>query len=89
MNEPNPKEARTRLTDSQYARCLKIAIEYLKHNDSIRNREIREVAGIGYDQAIHFFSRATEEKHLLRQGASSATHYVLVPRKGAPADYVV
>ena len=58
------------------------AIGYLKTNSSIRNRDIREVAGIGYDQAIHFFNRAIAEKRLTREGSGSGTRYVLPKGKG-------
>lgn len=65
-----------RLSEEAYARCLQIAIGYVAEFGSIRNREIREVAGISYDQAIHFFNRAIAEKHLERKGKASGTHYV-------------
>jgi len=50
---------------------------FLSKNKTIRNRQLREIAGIGYDQAIAFFHRAVTEKRLLRNGVSSGTHYVL------------
>ena len=65
-----------RLSEEDYARCLQIAIEYVAEFGSIRNREIRKVAGIGYDKAIRFFNRATAEGHLDRRGKASGTHYV-------------
>lgn len=45
----------TRLNDAEYFRCLGLALSYIKENGSIRNLQLREVASIGYDQAIHFF----------------------------------
>lgn len=65
------------LDDEQYARCLRIAVAFVREHGSIRNMQLREVAGIGYDQAIGFFNRAIGEKRLVRRGASSGTHYVL------------
>ena len=66
----------TRLSEGAYSRCLKIAIGYIAESGSIRNREIRELSGINYDQAIYFFNRATAEGHFDRKGKSSGTHYV-------------
>lgn len=57
----------TRLSDSQFEECMGIALHYLKSNPFIRNRDIRAVAAIGYDQAIHFFNRAITEKRLTRE----------------------
>jgi len=56
---------------------MAVAGSYLKTNSGIRNRDIREVASIGYDQAIHFFNRAIAEKRLVREGSGSGTRYVL------------
>jgi hypothetical protein len=55
-------------------------IAFLKKKPSIRNRELREVAGIDYDQAITFFNRAILEKSLVREGKFSGTHYILPNR---------
>jgi hypothetical protein len=49
---------------------------FVKERGSIRNRQVRELAAIGYDQAIDFFNRALVERRLLRKGKSSGTHYV-------------
>ena len=70
-------EHSTTLNDEHFENCLTVAVEFLRSNGSIRNRELREVAGIGYDQAIGFFNRATVEKRLVRRGIGSGTHYVL------------
>jgi len=53
-----------------------IALSFLKSNASIRNRDIRDFASIGYDQAIHFFNRAIAENRLVRRGSGSGTHYI-------------
>lgn len=68
--------ASTRLSDEEYSRCLGLALSYIKEHGSIRNLQLRGVASIGYDQAIHFFSRAVQEGLLSRHGASSATRYL-------------
>jgi hypothetical protein len=67
----------TKLTNEQYERCWKVAEEFLSNNKIIRNQQLREIAGIGYDQAITFFKRAVEEKRLVRKGMGSGTNYVL------------
>ena len=67
----------TTLTTEQYVRCWSLAEAFLKKHGSIRNKQMREIAGIGYDQAIGFFKRATGEKRLTRKGTASGTHYML------------
>ena len=87
MKSKHPTKAKTypdsrrRVSDETYNRCVEAALLFLKHNSSIRNRELRKVAGIGYDQAIIVFNRAMLEKRLLRLGRASGTHYVLPKRK--------
>jgi hypothetical protein len=79
----NPKpsiDSRTRLSEATYKRCMTATIAFLKKKPSIRNRELREVAEIDYDQAITFFNRAILEKRLVRNGKSSGTHYTLPNR---------
>lgn len=67
----------TKLTNEQFERCWKVANAFVSKNKTIRNQQLREIAGIGYDQAIGFFKRAVSEKRLLRKGVGSGTHYVL------------
>lgn len=67
----------TKLKNEQFARCWKVAREFVVKNGSIRNKQLRKITGIGYDQAIDFFKRAVSEKHLLRQGSGGGTRYVL------------
>ena len=76
MNSPSDKNSPTKLSDSHFEECMGVALNFLKANASIRNRDIRDVAAIGYDQAIHFFNRAIAEKRLIRKGSGSGTHYV-------------
>ncbi len=59
---------------------MAIALNFLRSNEHIRNRDIRAVASIGYDQAIHFFNRAIAEKRLIREGSGSGTKYTF-PQK--------
>jgi hypothetical protein len=77
MSASNDESSRSRLSDRDFERCMAVAVTYLKNHSSIRNREIRDVAGIGYDQAIHFFNRAIGENQLAREGSGSGTRYVL------------
>lgn len=81
MNASRNESSRSRLSDRHFEDCMDVAIGYLKTNSSIRNRDIREVANIGYDQAIHFFNRAIVEKRLVREGSGSGTRYILPTRK--------
>ena len=80
MNPKPSTDSRTKLSEETYERCLNAALVFLKSNASIRNRELREVTGIEYDQAITFFNRAILEKTLLRKGHGSGTHYILAKR---------
>jgi|GEM_PF-2013764 len=77
MDPRQPSPQPRLLTDIQYAECLSASLTYLKRHGSIRNRQLRAVTGITYDQAISFFKRATNENHVMRRGTSSGTHYVL------------
>ena len=70
-------EHSTSLTDEQYELCWKVVKAFLSENEMIRNRQLREISGIGYDQAIRFFKRATTEKRLVRKGEGGSTKYVL------------
>ena len=77
MTDKPEIERPTTLTSEQYARCWRLAEAFLEKHASIRNKQMREISGIGYDQAIGFFKKAVIEKRLTRRGTSSATHYVL------------
>jgi len=68
--------SKSTLSNEAFNRCLQIAIDYLAQHGSIRNRQLREVTGITYDQAIHFFNRAIEANRLVRKGKGSGTYYV-------------
>jgi hypothetical protein len=77
MNAAANNGSPTRLSDSQFEECMGIALHYLKSNPFIRNRDIRAVGSISYDQAIHFFNRAIAEKRITREGSGSEARYVL------------
>ena len=77
MKTSPSKDSRSNLSEVSYKRCLKAVRNHLKENDSIRNRDLRMVTGIGYDQAITFFNRAITEKSLSRTGTLGGTRYVL------------
>ena len=81
MNKSAHESSRSRLSGSHYEECLAIARRYLKTHPSIRNRDIRQASGIGYDQAIHFFNRAILENQLVREGSGGSTCYVLPKRQ--------
>ena len=70
-------DTRTKLSQETFDRCMSLTRAFLQENSSIRNRGLRKIAGIEYDQAIAFFNRAILEKKLTRMGESSGTHYVL------------
>jgi len=81
MNKRFHKSSPTRRSDQLFDECLAIARRYLKTNPSIRNQDLRQASGIGYDQAIHFFNRAIQENQLVRQGSGSGSCYVLPKRQ--------
>lgn len=68
---------RTSLSEVDFARALREVTLYLRVHGRIRNRELRRLAGLNYDQAIKFFNRATEGKLLARRGTASGTYYEL------------
>ena len=80
MNANTSTDSRTKLSEDTFRRCMDGALCFLRQHASIRNRELREVSGIGYDQAVAFFNRAILEKRLVRKGSTSGTHYILLDR---------
>lgn len=77
METPKHNAQPRLLSDNQYSECLAAARSYLQQHGSIRNRQLRAVTGLTYDQAISFFKRATTEYQIVRLGTSSGTHYIL------------
>jgi hypothetical protein len=82
MTTHNAKFNGKALPESTYQRCLQTAIQFLLERKSIRNRDIRDISGISYDQAIHFFNRAVAERWVLRKGVGGGTSYVLAKEQG-------
>jgi hypothetical protein len=74
------------MSEKTYRRCMAATRAFLKKNPSIRNRELRQLTSIDYDQAITFFNRAIAEKSVIRKGKSSGIHYVLPMPKGSKID---
>jgi len=72
----NESSSRSTLSNDDYERCLQIAVEYMAQHQSIRNRQLRAITSLSYDQAIAFFNRAIEDNHIIRQGKGSGTYYV-------------
>ncbi len=68
---------KTKLTDEQHAHCLGIVLKYLLSNRTISNKQLRMETQIGYDQAIHFFGKATAHGHLRVIGSGGGTKYEL------------
>ena len=77
MNILVTKDSQTKISGHTYERCLHAVFDYLRKKPFIRNRDMRAITGITYDQTITFFNRAITEKHLHRGGRGSGTHYVL------------
>ncbi len=50
---------------------------YLQTHKSITNREVRQLTGISYDQAISFFNEMLRAGRFERVGVYSGTRYVL------------
>ncbi|MGH6629318.1 MAG: hypothetical protein ACREB3_06275, partial [Burkholderiales bacterium] len=73
----SPSASNTGLTEAQYAECWGLVLSYLRKHGSIQNKQFRVETGLGYDQAIRFFKRATTEKRLKREGIGSRTCYFL------------
>ncbi|MDQ3745148.1 MAG: hypothetical protein M3444_12265, partial [Acidobacteriota bacterium] len=71
----------TTLSKGEVARIMALVKSYLKKHSSISNRTLRELAGIGYDQAIYFFNMMVNERQLERGGKGSGTCYTL-PKAG-------
>ncbi len=67
---------KTKLTSEEIGRVRGLVFEYIKSHGSIRNRELRAVSQISYDQAIHFFGEMVRRGGLKRIGTRSGTRYV-------------
>lgn len=65
------------MNDLEKAAMIKSVIAYIKKNDSITNRECRELLGIAYDHVIKLLGEMTQSGVLNRIGKGSGTKYVL------------
>lgn len=66
------------LSEEGYRQALRATKVYLQQHEYIRNRDIRKLVPIGYDQAIAFFNRAVAEHELERLGLAGSSRYVSV-----------
>ena len=82
MGDKKRIPGRTSLSEADFERTLALAASFLRSHDRIRNRELRRLAGLNYDQAIKFFNTAVARRILVRKGSASGTHYVFGRRKG-------
>ena len=80
-SKPPKTDSRTSLSEATYQKCFRAALDYLAKHEFIRNRDIRAVTGIGYDQAIVFFNRTLFEKRFVRVGVGGATRYAYPQKK--------
>jgi predicted HTH transcriptional regulator len=65
------------LTDTEIHSLQKQVFLFLETEPSVTNRKLRNLTGIGYDQAIYFFNSMLKSGKLVRVGKASATKYVL------------
>ncbi len=71
----------TSLTEKDLTRIQDIVIKYLKANDFVTNRLLREVIDITYDQAIYFYRKMLEREILKKIGTASGTRYIMNANK--------
>jgi len=69
--------SRTTLAADTLAKVRVAIFRYLRDHESITNRALRELTGIGYDQAIDAFRKLQKSGDLNKEGVASATRYVL------------
>ena len=55
---------------------------FIKQNNSITNRQCRELLGLGYDQVIYLFNQMIVSGDLIREGKTSSIKYKLPYQKG-------
>ncbi len=55
-------------------------LRHIRAHGSIRNRECRELLGIGYDEAIALFNAMISTGEIVRVGRTSGIRYVLASR---------
>lgn len=67
----------TTLSSDEFARVMEVVESYLKEHPYINNRILRNLTGIGYDQAISFFNASLKKRQLEKTGKASGTVYTL------------
>lgn len=55
-------------------------LRHIRAHGSVRNRECRELLGIGYDEAIALFNAMIGAGEIVRVGRTSGIRYVLATR---------
>jgi hypothetical protein len=75
----------TTVTDQQYGMAVRLVDEFLSGHDSIRNRQLRAVSHLSYDQVIQVLGRMCSERRIEKRGSGGGTYYVL-PRKDESRD---
>ncbi len=70
--------SRTRITEKEFAKIVVSVRQFLRKESSIKNRTLRDLTGLNYDQAISFFNTAVARGVLRRSGRGSTTHYTLL-----------
>lgn len=71
------KKTRTKLSEEEITKVKTLLLQYFTDNDYITNRELRDLSGISYDQAIYFFRQMINQNIVNRLGTKSNTHYIL------------
>ena len=69
--------SKNKLDDAEIHTVCKSVSHFLDTEASITNRELRQLTGISYDQAIHFFNGMVDSRRLVRVGKTSGIKYVL------------
>ena len=71
----------TKLTEEDLIHIRSIVLNYLKTNEFVTNRILREIVGVTYDQAIFFYGQMLKRKVLQKVGTASGTRYILSTKK--------
>lgn len=68
-----PAKTTIEVTDEMKQKVLR----FIKKNESITNRQCRELLGLGYDQVINLFNEMIKSGDLVREGKTSSVKYRL------------
>jgi hypothetical protein len=74
----------TTFTEAEYHRAARLTLRYLRREPFINNSALRDLTGLNYDQAIHFFSRIVSEGALRRIGKAAGTRYIVPDTPDVP-----